>query len=56
MSTILRAVLACMGWSAIPGGPFLSFGQTFAYAQNGQGLAAFGVPKAITGALAPHCK
>jgi len=39
--------------SSIPGGPFLSFGQVFAYAQNGQGLAAFGAPKAISGALAP---
>ena len=35
------------------GGPFLSFGQTYAYAQNGQGLPAFGAPKAISGALAP---
>ena len=41
------------GDSSLGGGPFLSFGQTYAYAQNGQGLAAFGVPKAIHGALAP---
>ena len=38
----------------MPGGPFLSFGQTFAYAQNGQGLAGLlALPKAISGALAP---
>ncbi len=41
------------GVSSIPGGPFLSFGQVYAYAQNGQGLAAFGTPKVISGALAP---
>ncbi|QZA20062.1 PPE family protein [Mycobacterium malmoense] len=41
------------GDSSLGGGPFLSFGQTYAYAQNGQGLAAFGVAKPITGALAP---
>jgi hypothetical protein len=36
------------------GGPFLSFGQTYAYAQNGQGAAAYlAGPKPITGALAP---
>ena len=42
-----------LSWSAIPGGPFLSFGQVYAYAQNGQGLSAFYAPKAISGALAP---
>lgn len=41
------------GDSSLGGGPFLSFGQTYAYAQNGQGVAAFGVIKPITGALAP---
>ena len=35
----------CLGWTSIAGGPFLSFGQTFAYAQNGQALAAFGAPE-----------
>jgi PPE-repeat protein len=42
------------GWTAIPGGPFLSFGQVYAWGQNGQGAAAFlAGPKPITGALAP---
>jgi PPE-repeat protein len=42
------------GWSTIPGGPFLSFGQTYAWGQNGQGAAAYlAGPKAISGALAP---
>jgi PPE-repeat protein len=42
------------GWSSVPGGWFLSFGQTFAYSQNTQGLQAFfAPPKAITGGLAP---
>ncbi len=42
------------GWSSLGGGPFLSFGQTFAYAQNGQAVAAYMAgPKAISGALAP---
>ena len=42
------------GWSTIPGGPFLSFGQVYAWGQNGQGAAAYlAGPKAISGALAP---
>ncbi|MGA9356921.1 MAG: PPE family protein, partial [Mycobacterium sp.] len=53
MSTSVGLYSPFFGWSAMAGGPFLSFGQTFAYAQNGQGLAAFGVPKVISGALAP---
>jgi PPE-repeat protein len=41
-------------WSTIPGGPFLSFGQAYAWGQNGQGAAAWlAGPKAPTGALAP---
>lgn len=41
-------------WSTIPGGPFLSFGQAYAWGQNGQGAAAYlAGPKAISGALAP---
>jgi hypothetical protein len=52
-STIASGPYSLQGLTSIPGGPFLSFGQTYAYAQNGQGLAAFGVPKAISGALAP---
>ena len=43
-----------LGWSSIPGGPFLSFGQAYAWGQNGQGAAAYlSGPKAISGALAP---
>ena len=41
------------GTSSLGGGPFLSFGQTYAYAQNAQGVDAFYAPKAISGALAP---
>jgi PPE-repeat protein len=52
-STIASGPYSLQGLTSIPGGPFLSFGQTYAYAQNGQALQAFGVPKAITGALAP---
>jgi PPE-repeat protein len=45
---------SAQGLTAIPGGPFLSFGQTYAYAQNGQGLQAFFAPaKAASGSLAP---
>ncbi len=53
LSTIDGIYSPFFGWSSLGGGPFLSFGQTYAYAQNGQGLAAFGAPKAISGALAP---
>jgi PPE-repeat protein len=52
-STITSGPYSLQGLTSIPGGPFLSFGQVYSYAQNGQGLAAFGAPKAITGALAP---
>ncbi|OBH17421.1 PPE family protein [Mycobacterium sp. E3247] len=41
-------------WSSVPGGPFLSFGQAYAWGQNGQSAAAYlSGPKAISGALAP---
>ena len=41
-------------WSTIPGGPFLSFGQVYAWGQNGQSAAAYlSGPKFIKGALAP---
>ena len=53
MSTIASGPYSLQGLSSIPGGPFLSFGQVYAYGQNGQALAAFNVPKAINGALAP---
>jgi PPE-repeat protein len=53
-SAIASQSYSLQGLASIPGGPFLSFGQTYAYAQNGQSLAAFGVPaKAAAGALAP---
>ncbi|OBB96503.1 PPE family protein [Mycobacterium sp. 852002-40037_SCH5390672] len=41
-------------WTSIPAGPFLSFGQAYAWGQNGQSAAAYlAGPKAISGALAP---
>ncbi|UGT94309.1 PPE family protein [Mycobacterium ostraviense] len=50
----LNGPYSLQGLASIPGGPFLSFGQVYAYAQNGQGLQAFFAPaKPITGALAP---
>jgi len=53
-SAIASQSYSLQGITSIAGGPFLSFGQTYAYAQNGQALQAFGIPaKAITGALAP---
>jgi PPE-repeat protein len=45
---------SAQGLTSIPGGPFLSFGQVYAYAQNGQGLQSFFAPaKAASGSLAP---
>lgn len=53
MST-LTGPFSLQGLTSIPGGPFLSFGQVYAYGQNGQGLASFfAPPQPITGALAP---
>ncbi|MGF2944281.1 PPE family protein [Mycobacterium sp. Lab-001] len=50
----LTGIYSPQSWSTIPGGPFLSFGQAYAWGQNGQGVAAYlGGPKAISGALAP---
>ncbi|ORA13953.1 PPE family protein [Mycobacterium arosiense] len=52
--SVLTGVYSPQSWSTIPGGPFLSFGQAYAWGQNGQGAAAYlAGPKAITGALAP---
>ncbi|OBH35115.1 hypothetical protein A5692_12415 [Mycobacterium sp. E342] len=52
--SVLTGPYSPQSWSTIPGGPFLSFGQTYAWAQNGQGVQAyFAGPKAISGALAP---
>src|SRR6201996_5775803 len=53
-STIASGPYSLQGLTSIPGGPFLSFGQAYAWGQNGQGAASFlAGPKAITGALAP---
>ena len=53
-STIASGPYSLQGLTSIPGGPFLSFGQAYAWGQNGQGAAAFlAGPKPITGALAP---
>ncbi|OMC56158.1 hypothetical protein A5747_08890 [Mycobacterium sp. IS-836] len=50
----LTGPYSLQGLTAIPGGPFLSFGQAYAWGQNGQGAAAMlSGPKAINGALAP---
>lgn len=50
----VTGVYSPQSWSSIPGGPFLSFGQAYAWGQNGQGAAAYlSGPKAISGALAP---
>ncbi len=54
MSTIASGPYSLQGLASIPGGPFLSFGQAYAWGQNGQSAAAYlAGPKAITGALAP---
>jgi PPE-repeat protein len=53
-STITSGGYSLQGLASIPGGPFLSFGQAYAWGQNGQGAAAYlAGPKAISGALAP---
>ncbi|GAB3019119.1 PPE family protein [Mycobacterium bourgelatii] len=50
----LTGPFSLQGFSSIPGGPFLSFGQVYAYAQNGQALQSFFTPAApIKGTLAP---
>jgi len=50
----LTGPYSIQGWTAIPGGPFLSFGQVYSYAQNGQGVASYlAGPKPIAGALSP---
>ena len=53
-STITSGSYSLQGLLSIPGGPFLSFGQAYAWGQNGQAAAAYlSGPKAISGALAP---
>jgi PPE-repeat protein len=50
----LTGSFSLQGLTSIPGGPFLSFGQAYAWGQNGQSAAAFlAGPKPISGALAP---
>ena len=44
-SATISQSYSLQGLASIPGGPFLSFGQVYAYAQNGQALAAFGAPQ-----------
>ncbi|MGZ4563022.1 MAG: PPE family protein, partial [Mycobacterium sp.] len=52
--SVVTGVYSPQSWSTIPGGPFLSFGQTYAWAQNGQAAQAYlAGPKFISGALAP---
>jgi PPE-repeat protein len=53
-ATITSGPYSIQGLESIPGGPFLSFGQGYAWGQNGAGAAAWlAGPKPITGALAP---
>src|ERR1700757_1971157 len=53
-STITSGSYSLQGLASIPGGPFLSFGQAYAWGQNGQAAAAYlAGPKPISGALAP---
>ena len=52
-SATISQSYSVQGIASIPGGPFLSFGQVYAYAQNGQGLSVFNAVKPISGALAP---
>lgn len=50
----LTGPFSVQGWTSIPGGLFLSFGQLYSYGQNGQGLGSFFAPaRHIAGALAP---
>jgi PPE-repeat protein len=53
-STFASGPYSLQGLTSIPGGPFLSFGQAYAWGQNGQSAASFlAGAKPITGALAP---
>ncbi len=52
--SVVTGVYSPQSWTSIPGGPFLSFGQAYAWGQNGQAAAAYlAGPKAVSGALAP---
>jgi PPE-repeat protein len=53
-ATIASGPYSLQGLTSIPGGPFLSFGQAYAWGQNGQSAAAYlSGPKLIKGALEP---
>ncbi|HEV7579773.1 MAG TPA: PPE family protein [Mycobacterium sp.] len=53
-STIASGPFSLQGLTSIPGGPFLSFGQAYAWGQNGQSAQAYlAGPKFIKGALEP---
>jgi PPE-repeat protein len=50
----ITGVFSPQSWTSIPGGPFLSFGQAYAWGQNGQSAQAYlAGPKFIKGALEP---
>ncbi|RRR42436.1 PPE family protein [Mycolicibacter terrae] len=54
MSTLTGAYSPLLGWSSIPGGPLLSFGQIWSWPINAMGASSYlAGPKAITGALTP---
>ncbi|MGB3285479.1 PPE family protein [Mycolicibacter algericus] len=54
MSTLTGAYSPLLGWSSIPGGPLLSFGQIWSWPINAMGVSSYlAGPKAITGALTP---
>ncbi|ORA80325.1 hypothetical protein BST28_09680 [Mycolicibacter kumamotonensis] len=54
MSALTGAYSPLLGWSTIPGGPLLSFGQIWSWPINAMGVSSYlAGPKAITGALTP---
>ncbi|MGV0627141.1 PPE family protein [Mycolicibacter minnesotensis] len=53
-STLTGAYSPLFGWTSLPGGPFLAFGQMYSWIMNGMGAQAYlAGPKAISGALLP---
>ncbi|WP_067976912.1 PPE family protein [Mycolicibacter icosiumassiliensis] len=53
-STLTGAYSPLFGWSSLPGGLFLSFGQMYSWIMNAMAAQSFlAGPKAITGALLP---
>lgn len=53
-TTLTGAYSPLLGWTSIPGGLFLAFGQIYSWIMNTMGAQAFFAgPKAITGALLP---